>query len=111
MPVDLLRVAPRVFGSLDVPQVASLGAAGVCAMSSLAGGLPAPVGFTLAALGLAYGLLEVEGLPLRRLAPQLIRFLIRTVHDRRSNGDDALWLEASIPGPKGPRNRLRPGAR
>ena len=92
VPVDLLRVVPRIFGNFDVTQAAGLGSAGLSTLAAISGDLPAVVGFLLAALCLAFGLLDIDGIPLHRLTPRLLSYLLTLADDRRSSGDDPLWL-------------------
>ncbi len=73
VPVDLLQVQPRIWGDLETGQAVCLFAAGVLALAALAGQLPPAGAVLMAAPFGGYALLEVDGQPLRRIAPRLWR--------------------------------------
>jgi len=106
VPVDLMRVAPRVYGDLDLPQTLSLGLAGLLAIAALTGRLPIWLAALLAAPAAAYALLEVDEQPLRRLVPHLVRFALRQIEAREALSDDALWYRSDSPPPERGRGRL-----
>ncbi len=73
VPVDLLRIEPRIWGDLETSQAICFFTSGVIALAALAGHLPVYAAVPLACPLMAYGLLEVEGQPLRRIIPLLVR--------------------------------------
>ena len=93
VPVDLLRVEPRIWGDLETSQALCLFGASVAALASLAGHLPLPEAVLVAGVLAGYALVDLDGQPVRRLAPRILRHGIRR-HEPAEDLDATLWLEA-----------------
>ncbi len=77
VPIDLLRVEPRIWGDLETSQAICLFGAGVVALAALAGRLPLAGAVPLAGPLAGYALMELEGQPVRRLVPRILRHGLR----------------------------------
>jgi len=92
VPVDLLRVEPRIWGDLETSQAISLFGAGVVALAALGGRLPLAGAVLLAGPLAGYALLELEGQPVRRLLPRILRHGLRRSL-QPTDLDQTLWQE------------------
>ncbi len=99
VPVDLLQVQPRIWGDLETGQAISFFAVGLLALAALAGRLPLAGAVALAGPCAGYALLEIDGQPIRRIAPRLWRHARR----RPPASDDidvTLWQDQAQNGPR-----------
>lgn len=99
VPVDLLQVQPRIWGDLETSQAIPLFAVGLLALAALAGRLPLAGAVVLAGPCAGYALLEIDGQPIRRIAPRFWR------HARRrppapDHIDLTLWQDPAQGGPR-----------
>lgn len=95
VPVDLLQVEPRIWGDLETSQALCLFGAGVLSLTAVTGRLPLLVAILLAAPLATYALLEVDGVPVRRLLPRLARhghFCVR----HAPHLDATLWIGEEV---------------
>jgi hypothetical protein len=99
VPVDLLQVQPRIWGDLETSQAISFFAVGLLALAALAGRLPLLVAVLLAGPCAGYALLEVDGQPIRRLAPRLWRHTLRR-SPAAEHHDVTLWQDPAQDGPR-----------
>ncbi len=96
VPVDLLRVEPRIWGDLETSQAICLFGAGVAALAALAGHLPLPEAVLVAGALSGYALVDLDGQPVRRLAPRIMHGIRR--QKPAEDLDATLWLEADNDG-------------
>ena len=90
VPVDLLRVEPRIWGDLETSQAVCLFGTGVAALAALAGRLPLPYALLLSGPLAGYALLDVGDQPVRRLVPRILRHGLRRAR-QEEDLDTTLW--------------------